>query len=80
MEVKERVWRCKEDKQRQRSEWASHGRNLAVRDQVQRQRIKEVHGAHSLRAAERASRAGLFSLGGVWGIGNGFKKTILTLG
>jgi hypothetical protein len=43
--------------EKQKQEWIAHGKNLAMKDQLQRQKIKQVCGENSKRVAEMTAKA-----------------------
>jgi hypothetical protein len=47
--------KAQEDKQKQ--EWIAHGRSLAMRDQLQKKKIRDVVGENSKRVAEMTAKA-----------------------
>jgi len=47
----------KAQEEKQKQEWIAHGKNLAMKDQLQRQKIKQVCGENSKRVAEMTAIA-----------------------
>ena len=43
--------------EKQKQEWIAHGKNLAMKDQLQRQKIRQVVGENSKRVAEMTAIA-----------------------
>lgn len=57
MLVKQEVQAQKAQEQKQKQEWVAHGRALAMKDQIQRKKIRDVCGENSKRVAEMTARA-----------------------
>ena len=57
MRVKAEVLAQKAQEDKQKQEWIAHGKNLAMKDQLQRQKIKQVCGENSKRVAEMTAIA-----------------------
>jgi len=57
LRVKAEVQAQKAQEQKQKQEWIAHGKNLAMKDQLQRQKIKQVCGENSKRVAEMTAIA-----------------------
>jgi len=57
MRVKMEVKAQKAQEEKQKQEWIAHGKNLALKDQLQRQKIKQVVGENSKRVAEMTAIA-----------------------
>lgn len=57
LRVKAEVMAQKAQEEKQKQEWIAHGRNLAMKDQLQRQKIKQVVGENSKRVAEMTAIA-----------------------
>ena len=55
--VRDQVAAQKAQEEKQKQEWIAHGRNLAMKDQLQRQKIKQVVGENSKRVAEMTAIA-----------------------
>lgn len=57
LRVKAEVMAQKAQEEKQKQEWIAHGKNLAMKDQLQRQKIKQVCGENSKRVAEMTAIA-----------------------
>jgi len=57
LRVKQEVLAQKAQEEKQKQEWIAHGKNLAMKDQLQRQKIKQVCGENSKRVAEMTAIA-----------------------
>jgi len=57
LRVKAEVQAQKAQEEKQKQEWIAHGKNLAMKDQLQRQKIKAVVGENSKRVAEMTAIA-----------------------
>ena len=57
LRVKAEVLAQKAQEEKQKQEWIAHGKNLAMKDQLQRQKIKQVCGENSKRVAEMTAIA-----------------------
>merc|ERR1719198_1839155 len=57
LRVKAEVQAQKAQEEKQKQEWIAHGKNLAMKDQLQRQKIKQVVGENSKRVAEMTAIA-----------------------
>jgi len=57
LRVKAEVQAQKAQEDKQKEEWIAHGKNLAMKDQLQRQKIKAVVGENSKRVAEMTAIA-----------------------
>ena len=57
LRVKAEVMAQKAQEEKQKQEWIAHGKNLAMKDQLQRQKIKQVVGENSKRVAEMTAIA-----------------------
>ena len=57
LRVKAEVMAQKAQEDKQKQEWIAHGKNLAMKDQLQRQKIKQVCGENSKRVAEMTAIA-----------------------
>jgi hypothetical protein len=57
MQVKAEVLAQKAQEEKQKAEWIAHGRSLAMRDQIQKKKIRDVVGEGSKRVAEMTAKA-----------------------
>jgi hypothetical protein len=57
LRVKAEVMAQKAQEAKQKQEWIAHGKNLAMKDQLQRQKIRQVVGENSKRVAEMTAIA-----------------------
>uniref|UniRef100_A0A7S2NLE1 Uncharacterized protein n=1 Tax=Haptolina brevifila TaxID=156173 RepID=A0A7S2NLE1_9EUKA len=56
-QVKADVLAQKAQEEKQKQEWIAHGRSLAMRDQMQKKKIRDVVGENSKRVAEMTAKA-----------------------
>jgi len=56
-QVKAEVLAQKAQEEKQKAEWIAHGRSLAMRDQMQKKKIRDVVGENSKRVAELTAKA-----------------------
>jgi len=56
-QVKADVMAQKAQEEKQKQEWIAHGRSLAMRDQMQKKKIRDVVGENSKRVAEMTAKA-----------------------
>jgi hypothetical protein len=56
-QVKAEVMAQKAQEEKQKAEWIAHGRSLAMRDQIQKKKIRDVVGEGSKRVAEMTAKA-----------------------
>ena len=56
-QVHAEVMAQKEQEEKQKQEWIAHGRSLAMRDQMQKKKIRDVVGENSKRVAEMTAKA-----------------------
>ena len=56
-QVKAEVLAQKAQEEKQKQEWIAHGRSLALRDQMQKKKIRDVVGENSKRVAEMTAKA-----------------------